>query len=199
MPRQAVVEVVNFKKYGHALRFELFGQIEGMDGFVSGLRFLSARAGIPFDDLIGHLGSFDQPDQVVAKITDLAESLPLTHRLPDPLIGPFARLDNIAEIRSLAKEWRNCLVDHLYEVNQGTNLIYLSTEDELPATALVVRVDRLGWALAQIKGPRNIHLDRREAIRHGEKFADAGIPQLADFAAIKYLLWRRQFPRRLRD
>lgn len=123
----------------------------------------------------------------------------MTHRLPDPLIGPFARLDNIAEIRSLAKEWRNCLVDHLYEVNQGTNLIYLSTEDELPATALVVRVDRLGWALAQIKGPRNIHLDRREAIRHGEKFADAGIPQLADFAAIKYLLWRRQFPRRLRD
>jgi hypothetical protein len=118
--------------------------------------------------------------------------------LPDPRIGPFARLDNVAEIRSLAKAWRNCLVDQLYEVNEGTNLIYLSNENGSPAAALIVRVHRLGWALAQIKGPKNIVLDRREAIRHGEKFAAAGIPRLADVAAIKDLLWRRQFARGVR-
>jgi hypothetical protein len=178
--------------------FKLFGQIEGMDSFVRGLQFLSARAGVSFGYLIEHLGSFDQPEQVLAKIADLAESLPLPECLPDPRIGPFVRLDNVAEIRSLAKAWRNCLVDHLHEVNEGTNLIYLSAEDALPAAALVVRVQRLGWALAQIKGPKNIDLDRRQAIRHSEKFAAAGIPRLADVAAIKDLLWRRQFARGVR-
>jgi hypothetical protein len=178
--------------------FKLFGQIEGTDGFISGLKFLSARAAIAFDDLVEHLGSFDQPEQVIAKITDLAESLPLPDRLPDPRIGPFVRLDNIAEIRSLAKAWHNCLVNHLYEVNEGTKLIYLSIEDGLPAVALVVRVHRLGWALAQIKGPRNIDLDRIEASRKSDKFAAAGIPRLADVAAVKDLLWRRQFLRGVR-
>src|ERR1700729_895867 len=108
--------------------------------------------------------------------------------MPDPRIGPFVRLDNIAEIRSLAKAWHNCLVNHLYEVNEGTKLIYLSIEDGLPAVALVVRVHRLGWALAQIKGPRNIDLDRIEASRKSDKFAAAGIPRLADVAAVKDLL-----------
>jgi hypothetical protein len=178
--------------------FKLFGQTEGMDSFVRGLQFLSARAGVSFDYLIEHLGSFDQPEQVIAKITDLAESLPLPDRLPDPRIGPFVRLDNIAEIRSLAKAWHNCLVNHLYEVNEGTKLIYLSIEDGLPAVALVVRVHRLGWALAQIKGPRNIDLDRIEASRKSDKFAAAGIPRLADVAAVKDLLWRRQFLRGVR-
>jgi hypothetical protein len=178
--------------------FKLFGQIEDMDGFVRGLHFLSVRAGIAFDHLVEHLGSFDQPEQVLAKITDLAESLPLPDRLPDPRIGPFVRLDNVAEIRSLAKEWRNCLFSCLYEINQGASLVYLSTENGPPAAALVVRVHRLGWAVAQIKGPRNIDLDRREVIRYGGKFAAAGIPRLADVAAIKDLLWRRQFLRRVR-
>ena len=177
---------------------KLFGQIEGTDGFVSGLKFLSARAAVAFDDLVEQLGTFDQPEQVMAKITDLAESLPLPDRLPDPRIGTFRQTDNIAEIRSLAKAWRNCLVNHLYEVNEGTKLIYLSIEDGLPAVALVVRMHRLGWALAQIKGPKNIDLDRCEVIRHSEIFVAAGIPRSTDIAALKDLLWRRQFARGVR-
>ncbi len=178
--------------------FRLFGQIEGMDGFVPGLRFLSARAGIAFNGLVEQLGSLDQSEQVVAKIAELAESLPLPDRLPNPRIGSFARLDNVAEVRSLAKGWRNCLANCLHEVNEGTNLIYLSADDTAPSAALVVRANRLGWALAQIKGPKNVDLDRDHATRQQYTFAKAGIPRFADLAAIKIMLWRRQFAPHLR-
>ena len=167
-----------------------------MDGFVSGLRFLTARAGVAFDDFAEQLSALAQPEQIMAEITALVDSLPLPDRLPDRRIGTFCRLDDVAGIKSLAKAWRNCLIDHLYEVNEGTHLVYCSNENTPPAVALIVRIHRLGWALAQIKGPRNIELDASEATRHGANFAAAGIPRLADVAAIKDLLWRKQFHRR---
>ncbi|MGC1776701.1 MAG: hypothetical protein WBB34_02060 [Xanthobacteraceae bacterium] len=129
----------------------------------------------------------------MAKIADLAESLPLPDRLPGLQIGSFRRIDAAVEIRSLAKAWCNCLAGYLHAINDGTNLIYLSTDSEQPGAALLVRAQRLGWALAEIKGPNNVDLDREHVVRHGEAFAVAGIPKLADVAAIKDLLWRRQF------
>lgn len=178
--------------------FKLFGDVKGMERFVAGLKFLSGRAGIPFDLLEDQLGCLDQSEQVMAKIADLAESLPLPDRLPDPQIGSFRRIDAAVEIRSLAKAWRNCLAGYLYAIDEGANLIYLSTDDGPPVAALLVRAQRLGWMLAQIKGPNNVDLDREHVSRHCEAFAAAGIPQLADVAAVKDLLWRRQFPRHRR-
>ena len=178
--------------------YKLFDEVEGMDRFIVGLKFLSCRAGIEFDILVAELGALDQTAQVVGKIADLAENLPLPDRLPDREIGSFVRLDNVTEIRSLAKDWRNCLGDCLHDINEGTNLLYISTEDRPLAAALVVRANRLGWALAQIKGPKNVDLDRHSVARHHNTFANAGIPRSTNLAAIKGLLWRRQFPRRLR-
>ena len=174
--------------------FKLFDDIKGMDRFILGLKFLSSRAGIEFDMLVTQLGALDQTAQVVAKIADLAENLPLPDRLPDHQIGSFVRLDNVTEIRSLAKDWRNCLADCLHAINEGTNLLYISTEDRPPAAALVVRADRLGWALAQIKGLKNVDLDRHIVARHYNTFAQAGIPKSTNLAAIKGAAMAKAIP-----
>jgi hypothetical protein len=96
----------------------------------------------------------------------------------------------------LAKSWHNCLGEYLHEVNEGTTLIYRSTEDEQPTAALLARANRLGWALVDIKGPKNVDIHPETASRHHETFACAGIPRLADIAAIRSLLWRRHLSRR---
>jgi hypothetical protein len=176
--------------------FKLFDEIDGMDRFVAGLHFLCDRAGLTFDRFVEVLGALDQTEQVRAKITGLAEALPLPDRLPSQRLGPFRRVDDPAQIRSLAKSWHNCLGEYLHEVNEGTSLIYCSTEDEQPTAALLARANRLGWALVDIKGPKNIDIDPKTASRHHETFARAGIPRLADIAAIRSLLWRRHLSRR---
>ena len=176
--------------------FKLFDEIDGMDRLVAGLEFLSDRSGISFDGFVAELGALDQTEQVRAKITALAERLPLPDRLPAPQLGTFHRIDDPTHIRSLAKSWNNCLGAYLHEVNEGTSLIYRSTEDERSTAALLVRANRLGWALVDIKGPKNINIDPKTASRHHETFARAGIPLLADIAAIRSLLWRSRLSRR---
>ena len=41
--------------------------------------------------------------------------------LPPAQIGGFRRLDTVAEIRELAKNWHNCLAGYLFNVNDGTS------------------------------------------------------------------------------
>jgi hypothetical protein len=89
--------------------FKLFDDIDGMDRFVAGLEFLSDRAGVAFKHLVEELGSLDQTEQVRAKIAALADRLPLPDRLPAERLGTFYRIDDPAQIRSLAKSWHNCL------------------------------------------------------------------------------------------
>jgi hypothetical protein len=120
----------------------------------------------------------------------------LPDRLPAQQLGTFHRIDDPAQIRSLAKSWHNCLGEYLHEVNEGTCLIYRSTERDQPTAAVLARANRLGWALVDIKGPENVDIDPRTASRHHETFARAGIPRLADIAAIRSLLWRKHFSRR---
>lgn len=176
--------------------FKLFDDVDGIDRFVAGLRFLCDRAGFAFDHFVEELGALDQTEQVRAKITGLAEALPLPDRLPDPRIGAFRRIDEPAQIRSLAMLWQNCLGEHLHEVNEGTTLIYRANDEESPAAALLARVNRLGWAVVDIKGPKNLNIEPRALSRHYETFLGASIPRLADVAAIRSLLWRRQLSRR---
>jgi hypothetical protein len=85
----------------------MFNQIDDMIWFVDGLRFLASRTGLPFESLANQIGALDQPDQVAAKITQLVDGLPLPDTLPPIEIGGFRRLDAVAEIRDLAKNWQN--------------------------------------------------------------------------------------------
>jgi hypothetical protein len=176
--------------------FKLFDDIDGMDRFVAGLKFLSDRAGVAFDTLLEDLGTLDQTEQVRAKIADLAHRLPLPDRLPAQQIGTFNRVDDPDQIRALAKSWHNCLGEYVHEVNEGTSLIYQSKEHEQPTAALLARVNRLGWALVDIKGPKNVDIHPEAASRHHQTFARAGIPPLPDVAAIRSLLWQRHLSRR---
>jgi hypothetical protein len=176
--------------------FRLFDDIDGMDRFVAGLHFLCNRAGVAFDRFVEELGALDQTEQVRAKIAGLAEALPLPDRLPDPRVGEFHRIDNPAQIRSLARSWQNCLGEHLHEVNEGTTLIYHAPDEERPAAAIVVRANRLGWAVVDVKGPKNRDIDPRVLTGFYETFLGAGIPRLADIAAIRSLIWRRHLSRR---
>jgi hypothetical protein len=199
--RQAITEplIIALAKLPPALRrpaiFKLFDDIDGMDRFVVGLKFLSDRAAVAFDALIEELGSLDQTEQVRAKIADLAYRLPLPDRLPAKDLGPFIRVDDPDQIRALAKSWHNCLSEYVHEVNEGTSLIYRSTEDEQPTAVLLARVNRLGWALVDLKGPDNVDADPKKASGHHETFALAGIPRLADLAAIRSILWQRHLSR----
>lgn len=176
--------------------FKLFDDIDGMDRFVAGLHFLCERAGLAFAHFVDELGALDQAEQVRAKITRLAETLPLPDRLPNQRLDAFDRIDDPIHIRSLAKLWQNCLSEHLHEVNEGTTLIYHASDESSPAAAIVVRVNRLGWAVVDIKGPKNRHIASEALSRYYETFLHAGIPPLADIAAIRSLLSHRHFSRR---
>ena len=175
--------------------FKLFNQLERMDRFMHGLRFLSHLAKVPFDRLVGEVATFDQADQVIARIAELVENLPLPPTLPPPFVGFFRRIDRVPEIRSVAKTWHNCLADCLHSVNNGTAAVYRTEIGESPAVAFVLRFDRLGWQLNQINGPKNIDIETSHLSRHQSAFLEAGIPTSQDVAAIKDLILRARWPR----
>jgi hypothetical protein len=135
----------------------VFNQIDDMIWFVDGLRVLASRAGLRFDTLPHQIGALDQPDQIAATIRQVVDRLPLPATLPPAEIEGFRRLDTVAEIRELAKNWRNCLAGYLFSVNDGTSAIYLS--EQLEAVCSVGRHGRMGWFLLQTKGPRNADIE----------------------------------------
>lgn len=177
--------------------FKLFSRVERMDRFVHGLQFLSKRASIAFDDILSELGALDQTDQVIARVAELVENLPLLFALPPTSVGPFRRIDGVAEIRKLAKEWHNCLADYLHSINDCTAAVYVSVCGGVPAVAFVSQFDRLGWVLRQIKGPKNIDIEPCSESRHQNAFLEAGIPNFPDVAAIKDLILQMRWPRGL--
>jgi hypothetical protein len=164
----------------------MFNQIDGMISFTDGLRFLGSRTGLPFDALVNQIGALDQLDQVVATIRQLVDSLPLPDTLPPVEIGVFRRLDAIAEIRQLAKNWENCLADYLFNINEGTSAIYLS--DHLEAVCFLCRHGRMGWFLVQAKGPRNSAIVPDHLAQIHDAFANAGIPSSSMIEPIKNII-----------
>ena len=144
--------------------------------------------------IANQIGALDQPDQVAAKITQLVDGLPLPDTSPPIEIGGFRRLDAVAEIRELAKNWRNCLAGYLFSVNDGTSAIYLS--EQLEAVCSVGRHGRMGWFLNQTKGPRNAAIEPDQLAQIHAAFADAGIPEAAIIDPIKSIIqtdkWSRQ-------
>jgi hypothetical protein len=172
----------------------MFNQIDDMSWFVDGLRVLASRAGLRFDTLAHQIGTLDQPDQIDATIRQVVDSLPLPATLPPAEIEGFRRLDTVAEIRALAKNWRNCLAGYLFSVNDGTSAIYLS--EQLEAVCSVGRHGRMGWFLVQTKDPRNGDIDPDQLAQIHAAFADAGIPEAAMIDPIKSIIqidkWLRQ-------
>jgi hypothetical protein len=102
-------------------------------------------------------------------------------------------LDTVAEIRELAKNWRNCLAGYLFSGNDGTSVIYLS--EQLEAVCSVGRHGRMGWLLVQTKGPRNADIDPNQLAQIHAAFADAGIPQSSMIEAIKSILQTHEWSR----
>jgi hypothetical protein len=172
----------------------IFNQIDDMIWFVDGLQVLASRAGLRFDTLAHQIGTLDQPDQIAATIRQVVDSLPLPATLPPAEIEGFRRLDTVAEIRELAKNWRNCLAGYLFSVNDGTSAIYLS--EQLEAVCSVGRHGRMGWFLLQTKGPRNADIEPDQLAQIHAAFADAGIPEAAMIDPIKSIIqtdkWSRQ-------
>src|SRR5450830_883016 len=172
----------------------MFNRIDGMTRFVDGLRVLASRAGLGFDTLAHQIGALDQSDQIAATIRQVVDSLPLPATLPPAEIEEFRRLDTVAEIRDLAKNWRNCLAGYLFSVNDGTSAIYLS--EQLEAVCSVGRHGRMGWFLVQTKGPRNADIEPDQLAQIHAAFADAGIPEAAIIDPIKSIIqtdkWSRQ-------
>ena len=172
----------------------MFNQIDDMIWFVDGLRVLASRAGLRFDTLAHQIGTLDQSNQVAATIRQVVDSLPLPATLPPAEIEGFRRLDTVAEIRALAKNWRNCLAGYLFSVNDGTSAIYLS--EQLEAVCSVGRHGRMGWFLVQTKDPRNGDIDPDQLAQIHAAFADAGIPEAAMIDPIKSIIqidkWLRQ-------
>jgi hypothetical protein len=171
----------------------MFNPFSTMFFFVDGLRFLASRTGLPFESLANQIGALDQPEQVVAKITQLVDDLPLPDKLPPIEIGGFRRLDAVAEIRDLAKNWQNCLADCLFNVNDGTSAIYLS--DHRQAVCFLCRYGRIGWFLVQAKGPKNAAIEPDQLAQIHAAFADAGIPQSSMIEAIKSIIKTDEWPR----
>src|ERR1035437_9295269 len=158
----------------------------GLHNLPPAMRSAAIRTDLPFDALAKEIGALDQPDQVAAKIRQLVDGLPLLDTLPPVEIGGFWRLDTVAEIRDLAKNWRNCLAGYLFSVNDGTSAIYLS--EQLEAVCSLGRHGRMGWFLLQTKGPRNADIDPDQLAQIHAAFADAGIPEAAIIDPIKSII-----------
>ena len=171
----------------------MFNRVDGMYWFADGLRFLASRTGLPFDTLAKQIGALDQPDQIAAKIRQHVEDLPLPATLPPGEIGGFRRLDTVAEIRELAKNWRNCLADYLFNVNDGTSAVYLA--DHLEAVCFLSRHGRIGWFLVQTKGPRNAAINPDQLVQIHAAFTDAGIPPSSMIEALKTIVFTHEWSR----
>ena len=132
------------------------------------------------------IGALGQPSQVAAKIRALVEALPLPAALPPVEIGPFRRIDCATELRALAKAWRNCLAECLSGVNDGTYAIYLA--DRWEVVCLVARYGRIGWLLAQAKGPYNNDVEADRLTQIHAAFSDVGVFPAAHIEAIRNIL-----------
>jgi len=175
----------------------MFNQIDDMIWFADGLRVLASRAGLRFDTLAHQIGTLDQPNQIAATIRQVVDSLPLPDTLPPAEIEGFRRLDTVAEIRELAKNWHNCLAGYLISVNDGASAIYLS--EQLKAVCSVGRHGRLGWLLVETKGPRNADIEPDQLAQIHAAFAAAGIPETAMIDPIKSIIQTDKWSRQLGD
>jgi hypothetical protein len=155
----------------------------------TGLRLLVSRGAAPtLDALVADLATRSQPGQFIARVRQHIASLPLPETLPPAQIGMARRIDSTEELCTLGKRFRNCIGDLIDGVDAGEFAIYLWDDPTAQAVCQVSRHGRLGWALSEAVGPRNVDLahDPLQAIRSA--FAQARIPDYSCIHAIEWLV-----------
>jgi hypothetical protein len=154
----------------------VLGRISGLDGFADGLRLLVGRgAASSFEALVADLAAHRQPCQFVGRVRRLVAGLSLPEALPPAQIGKARRLDQADTVRRLAKAWRNCLADYVWQIDSGGCVIYLWDDAASPAACHVRRAGRLGWTLCTPLGPRNTELGSEQLALIYRTFAAAGV------------------------
>jgi hypothetical protein len=174
-----------------------------MGSFSKGLRCIAMRSGkLSFDDLVSELANACQPSQFFAKLKSIVESLPLPDALPPSRVHCAERIDSGPQLRTLGKEWGNCLGSYIWNVDNGQCAIYFWRDTDLQAACHVTRCGRLGWFLEDTKGPENSDLGRQDLEMIHRAFESAEIPPAGDIISISQLVaheklpWRQRRPNR---
>jgi hypothetical protein len=142
-----------------------------------------------FDGVVAELATVSRWGQLVAKIEDWVEGLPLPKAMPAAVAGQSRRLDRVAEVRALARAWRNCLAEYVTAINAGKCAVYLWEEPEKPAACLVKRHGRLGWFLDDAKGPRNAAIEPDQFEIIAATFANIGVGKSRAVTAIEKIIY----------
>ena len=172
---------------GELVRF--IERIEKLDQLPVGLQWLASRgAAASFDALVADLAAHAQPGQFVARLNKLVSELPLPQTLPRKQIGLARRIDATADICALAKQFKNCLVNFVTQIDAGGCAVYLWDDPASPAVCLVTRQGRLGWFLGEARGPENAKLHRKQLQEIVIAFTDADIPQYSAIRSLEYIL-----------
>src|SRR5256885_132667 len=82
----------------------------------------------------------------------LVSAMPLPDAMPPAQVGRARRIDRAADIRALAKRWRNCLEIYLSDVDRGLCAFY-RWDDSAPFACMIRRRGRFGWFFTEAKGP----------------------------------------------
>lgn len=182
--------------------FSMHENIGDMSSFSRGLHCISMRSGrLSFDQLVSELARARQPNQLLARLKSIVDSLPLPGALPPARVGSAERIDSGRQLRALGKKWGNCLESYVWNVEHGQCAIYLWQDADLQAACAVTRSGRFGWFLDQIKGPENTDLEAQDHDKIISAFEAARIPSesiinsIAQLMANDNLAWR---PRRRR-
>jgi len=184
--------------------FSMHENIGDMSSFSRGLRCIAMRSGkLSFDQLVAELARARQPNQLLAKLKSIVESLPLPDALPPARVGHAERIDSGRQLRALGRKWGNCLEGYVWNVEHGQCAIYLWRDVGLQAACSVTRSGRLGWFLDEVKGPENTDLEPQDHYKILRAFEAVQIPSAAVISSIAQivangnLIWRPR-PRRRR-
>lgn len=161
---------------------------DDMSSVTDGLQWLCDHHGLSFDDLATVLAGMSQPGQFIARLKSLIENLPLPDGLPPRRVLHARRLDSAAELRTLAKRWRNCLANYEWDVSYGRCAVYLWEHAGTQAACSVERCGRLGWCLTQVLGPQNVEIERSQLNVIVEAFEAAGVPFTSKLGPIQRIL-----------
>jgi hypothetical protein len=157
-------------------------------GFTEGLRLLASRGVAPsFEALVEDLSSISQPSQLIARINNLVSALPLPECIPPVNVGGARRIDEPGEICRLAKRWKNCLKNYVQPTNDGAAAVYLWPDRSAPAVCLLLRFGRIGWALVDIKGPKNADLPPARIKEIENAFGEIGLVRSSGVRALEQI------------
>ena len=160
-----------------------------MQSFTEGLRWL-VRQGVAstLDDLVSRLANAREPDQMIRMVATIIEGLPVPDGLPPRYVGQLRRLDTPTIVRRLAKQWKNCLVDYVSDIEDARVAVYLWDGLGLQAACLVRRHGRFGWFLDEIKGPDNCEIAPSHLPAIHKDFESAGVLRASAIAALEQIL-----------